>query len=378
MTALFVYIPYCPTICTYCDFNVYARREGEFDAYVDSVIYEIELVARQLTERLLARTLAFGGGTPSLLKASHLQKIIGAAEKHFRFQKGGEWTLEANPGTIDLEKLQALRAMGLNRLSLGVQSFDDERLKAFNRNHTVAQSYEAVELARRAGFNNLNLDLIYGLPDQTPHEWRGTLDRALDLQTEHLSLYSLQVEDRTVLKKQIELGRVHSPDAGLAADMYEMAVEKLASVGFVHYEISNWAKPGYESHHNKTYWLNEPYLGFGAGAHSSWQGERYENVKHPREYLKRLRVGESPIATRETISREMQMSETIFLGLRLAEGVAWQRFAARFGEDARNSYREPIRLLHKQGFLEVDERRMRLNEKGMLVSNQLLWRFLPE
>ncbi|HZQ10334.1 MAG TPA: radical SAM family heme chaperone HemW [Anaerolineae bacterium] len=376
-TALFVYIPYCPTICTYCDFNVYARREGEFEAYINAVTREIELVAEHIPNPRLAKTLAFGGGTPSILTASSIEMIVNAVRERFEFPPNAEWTLEANPGTVNLEKLRAFHEMGFTRLSLGVQTFDDARLRAFNRNHTTAESYDAFALARRAGFGNLNLDLIYGLPDQTLEEWCITLDRALALQSEHLSLYGLQVEDGTILKKQIEQGRVHSPNSELAAEMYELAVEKLASAGFVHYEISNWARLGFESQHNKTYWLNEPYLGFGAGAHSSWQGTRYENVKHPREYIRRLEVRNSPIAAREEILREMQMSETIFLGLRLAEGVSWARFHERFAVDAREVYREPIALLKGSGLLQTDDMRMWLTESGMLVSNQILWRFLP-
>jgi oxygen-independent coproporphyrinogen-3 oxidase len=263
-------------------------------------------------------------------------------------------------------------------LSLGVQTFEDTRLRQFNRDHTADQSYEAFDWARRAGFENINLDLIYGLPDQTLADWDENVQRALAFQSEHLSLYGLQVEERTVLKKQIELGRVAQPDSDLAADMYELAVEKLHSAGLVHYEISNFAKRGYESRHNLTYWHNDPYLGFGAGAHSSWRGERYSNVRSPREYRTRLNAGELPVGAREKISLEMQMAETVFLGLRLAEGVSWERFLERFGVDAREIYREPLAHLTRLQLLHVDDERMHLTGQGMLVSNQLLWRFLPD
>lgn len=381
--ALFVYIPYCPSVCTYCDFNVYARRASEFDAYANAVAMEIELTAQALQTPIQASSLAFGGGTPSILTLPQIEKIVGAARRHWEFVSDAEWTLEANPGTVDLEKLRGLRELGFARLSLGVQTFDDARLQQFNRAHTVAQSFEAFELARRAGFENINLDFMYGLPKQTPADWRETLNRALAFESEHLSLYGLQVEERTVLKKQIELGRVVQPDAEVAAEMYECAVDMLAAHGFVHYEISNFAKPGFASRHNKTYWLNEPYLGFGAGAHSLWcdaRGEsiRYENVKSPREYILRESRNESVIAKRESISPAMQMAETIFLGLRLAEGIAWERFRARFGVDAREVYREQVDTLSKSKLLRVNGERMWLTEQGMLLSNQLLWRFLPD
>lgn len=378
MSALFVYIPFCPSICTYCDFNVYARREGEFDAYVDGVVREIEMVAARVPTPRLAQSLALGGGTPSILTVPQLRRIVGAVREHFAVVPGAEWSLEANPGTVDLDKLRALREMGFARLSLGVQTFDDRRLEQFNRAHTVAQSYEAFELARRAGFENINLDLIYGLPDQTVADWRATLERALAFGSEHLSLYGLQVEERTVLQKQIVAGKFPQPDSEVAAEMYELAVELLRGAGFAHYEISNFAKAGFESEHNKTYWLNESYLGFGAGAHSSWHDERYENVKSPREYVRRILAGDLPIAAREAISLPMQMAETAFLGLRLSDGVAWARFQARFGEDARVVYREPIAYLEETGMLMTNAERMRLTEQGMLLSNQLLWRFLPD
>jgi len=374
--SIYIGIPYCASICTYCDFNVYARREREFDAYVNAVACHIERATRALSLPYPAKTLSFGGGTPSLLASSQLAVIVETVRQYFAFDAGAEWMLEANPGTVDLEKLRALRAMGFNRLSLGVQTFDDARLKQFHRAHTVAEAYDAFEWARRAGFDNVNLDLIYGLPEQSLDEWRATLERAVAFDSEHLSLYALQIEERTVLKKQIELGRVPMPDADLAAQMYDLAVETLARAGFVHYEISNWAKPGFESRHNKTYWLAEPYLGFGAGAHSYWQGERWENIRSPREYIKRLEIGDSVVAQREKISRAAEMSEVMFLGLRLGEGVTWARFQERFGKDAREIFREPLALLAEWKLLEMDAERVRLTERGMLLSNQILWRFL--
>lgn len=375
---LFVYVPYCRSVCTYCDFNVYARREPEFDVYANAVTREIRLMAQSIAAPRRAKTLSFGGGTPSIFSAGEIEKIAESVSAHFKFDARAEWMLEANPGTAALDKLRALRQMGFNRLSLGAQTFDDRRLAQLNRAHTVTDTYDAFEWARRAGFENINLDFIYGLPDQTSDEWRETLKRALEFQSEHLSLYGLQVEERTVLKKQIDLGRVPMPDADTAAEMYEIAVEMLGAAGFVHYEISNWAKPGFESQHNKTYWLNEPYLGFGAGAHSSWNHERYENIRSPRRYMTSLENGNLPVVSRETISRAGEISETMFLGLRLAEGVTWTRFRARFGDDARDLFREPIALLQEWQMLDVDDERMRLTEKGMLVSNQLLWRFLPD
>lgn len=377
-TALFVYIPFCPTICTYCDFNVYARQERLFEPYADAVAREMEIVAQLVPQPRIAKSLALGGGTPSILTADQIERIVDAARKFFDFIPNAEFTLEANPGTVALEKLRALRAIGFTRVSLGVQTFDDSRLQSFNRHHTVRESYDAFETARRAGFGNVNLDLIYGLPDQTLEDWAATLDRALAFQSEHLSLYGLQVEERTVLAKQIALGRVSTPDPDTAAAMYELADEKLDAAEYRHYEISNWARPGFESRHNMTYWFNEPYLGFGAGAHSFFGGARYENVRHPREYIKRLETGDSVVAARQEISRAMEMAETVVLGLRLDQGIRFTRFRQRFGLGVGEIYGAVMAQLREWALLETDEEMMWLTPRGRLVSNQVLWRFLPD
>lgn len=377
--ALYCGIPFCVTVCTYCDFNVYARQERLFEPYVQALTREIERVAARVPPpRRCAKSLAFGGGTPSILSVPQIEQIVDVVRAQFAFVPNAEWTLEANPGTVDLEKLRALREMGFNRLSLGVQTFDDSRLKQFNRHHTVQDSYVAFDWARRAGFDNLNLDLLYGLPDQSLAEWDATLKKALALQTEHLSLYGLQIEERTVLHKQIALGRVNPPDADLAAAIYERAIETLDAAGFVHYEISNWAKPGFESRHNLTYWLNEAYLGFGAGAHSSYDGERWENVRHPREYIRRLQNGSEIVAQRTRLLPARQMAETVILGLRLVRGVSFARFRARFEVDAREVFAEPIATLTEWELLAVDSERMWLTPRGRALSNQILWRFLLE
>jgi oxygen-independent coproporphyrinogen-3 oxidase len=263
-------------------------------------------------------------------------------------------------------------------LSLGVQTFDDARLKAFNRRHTAAESREAFEVARRAGFSNINVDLIFGLPKQTLEEWEKTIDRVLDWAPEHLSLYGLQVEEGTALQRQIARGRVEQPDPDLAADMYLLAEDKLGAAGFLHYEISNYARPGFESRHNLTYWRNRPYLGFGAGAHSYYCGERYSNLKSPTDYIGRLREHKSVVDSRETITNELEIGETMMLGLRLERGVAFNEFHARFGLDARDKFGRTIDQLVEWGLMDTYGERMRLTARGRLISNQVLWRFLPD
>ncbi len=376
--AIFLYIPFCKTVCTYCDFNVYAHLGKMFDAYTDALAQEIGRTAADLAAPRLARSLALGGGTPSILPIPLLGQIFDVVYRNFELEPGAEVTLEANPGTVDRDKLRALRELGVNRLSLGVQTFDDARLKGFNRRHTAAESREAFDLAHQVGFDNINLDLIFGLPDQSLQDWAQTLDRALAWQPEHLSLYGLQVEEGTALARQIAGGRVQEPDEDLAADMFMLAHDRLTAAGFEHYEISNYARPGSQSRHNLTYWSNLPYLGFGAGAHSFFDGERYANLLAPAEYIARIGRNESVVATRASVSREIEIGDTLMLGLRLERGIVFEEYRQRFGEDVRARFGETIKQLKDWGLMEVGADRMWLTTRGRLVSNQVLWRFLPD
>jgi len=407
--ALFVFMPFCKIKCTYCDFNAYANLARVMEPYADAVAREIRDSRFEIRDSHIARSVYFGGGTPSLVPEAHIERILSACESLLPPIPDIEITLEANPGTVDADKLRALHSLGVNRLSIGVQAFDDAVLRRLNRGHTVADALETYDLARRAGFDNLNLDFIYGLPLQTLDDWRATLTRALALAPEHLSLYALKVEEGTGLDHQIKRGKYPMPDDDLAADMYELAEEMLDAAGYEHYEISNWARrlgarhsQGHplgafessipanlgdkrdlanasprRSHHNLTYWRNEPYLGFGAGAHSCFGGERYWNVLSPVEYIQRVERGESVIAGRETIGRELEMAETMILGLRLGEGIAFSAFTARYGEDAREKYAAQLRELRGLELIELSDRVVRLTPRGRLLSNEVFWRFLP-
>jgi len=397
--ALFVFIPFCKIKCTYCDFNAYANLARVMEPYAEAVVREIveaqDIAPLHVAPLRNAKTIYFGGGTPSLVPVAHIAKILRACESRFAITPDAEITLEANPGTLDADKLRDLRALGVNRLSIGVQTFDDAALRRLNRGHTVADALAMFEHARRAGFANLNLDLIYGLPLQTLDEWRATLDRALALAPEHLSLYALKVEEHTGLEQQIARGKYAPPDDNLAADMYELAQDVLGAAGYAQYEISNWSLrsrdwrletggshiqspiSNLQSLHNLTYWHNEPYLGFGAGAHSSVNHTRYWNVLSPLEYIERIARGESSIAEREEISRAIEIAETMFLGLRLNEGVAFEKFTKRFGEDLRERFEKEIREITEMGLIEVDDVRVRLTRRGRILSNEVFWRFLP-
>lgn len=376
--ALFVFIPFCKIKCTYCDFNAYANMARVMEPYADATAREIQLVADRPAVRAPAKSVYFGGGTPSLVPVAQIEKILRACTESFSLNANAEITLEANPGTVDLDKLRAFRSLGINRLSLGVQSFDDATVRRLNRGHTVQDAMDTYDLARHAGFDNLNLDLIYGLPLQTLAQWRDTLERALALAPEHLSLYALKVEQGTGLEYQIAHGRYPHPDDDLAADMYILAEEMLAGSGYIHYEISNWARPRFESRHNLTYWHNEPYLGFGAGAHSSFAGKRFWNVLSPLEYVGRIERGEGVVEGSEEIDRDLEMAETMILGLRLGEGVSFERFEKRFGEDAPAIYGAVFSEVRALGLVDLDERGVRLTPRGRLLSNEVFWRFLPE
>lgn len=393
--ALFVFIPFCKIHCTYCDFNVYANLARVMEPYADAVTSEILNYSHQIPtflhfpsgtniSDLPAKSIYFGGGTPSLLPTSSIEKILRACRDSFALSPNAEITLEANPGTMDAVKLGDLRALGINRLSLGVQAFDDATLKRLNRGHSVADAIKTYDDARRAGFDNLNLDFIYGLPQQTMDDWRATLDRALALGPEHLSLYALKVEEGTGLEFQIKRGKYPLPDDDLAAEMYTFAEARLDAAGYEHYEISNWARrvraihvSPLQSQHNLTYWLNQPYLSFGAGAHSYFNSSRYWSILSPLEYIARIERGETVIDSSETIDRAMQMAETMFLGLRLTRGVLFDEFIERFSEDAREKYRAQFAELDELGLIELSRVSVGLTPRGRLLSNEVFWRFLP-
>ncbi len=401
--ALYVHVPFCRARCAYCDFNTYAGLDELMPAYVAAVCREIE-AAGERWGRLAVPTVYFGGGTPSILPLDLLAQILHVSRLTFHVSRDAEITLEANPGTVTPAYLRGLRTLGVNRLSLGAQSAHDDELDLLGRIHTWAQVVEAAKWAREAFPLNLNLnlnlnlslnlDLIFGLPAQTLARWRETLEAALELSPEHLSLYCLSVEEGTPLEKRIASGVLPMPDDDLAAEMYELAEEMLARAGFFHYEISNWAKGNDQyqmtndqsqvCRHNLIYWRNEGWLGVGAGAHS-WldggvlslsKGRRWANVRHPRDYIAALESGETPVADVEEIDRRMEMGETMMLGLRLAEGVSDARFQARFGRELEQVFGAELAELRELGLLEWDGCVARLTARGRLLGNRVFVRFV--
>lgn len=371
--ALYLHIPFCRARCSYCGFNTYAGLEARIPDYVDALCREI-----QSALFLRGRTVYFGGGTPSLLPLEALERVLASLRSHFVLPDSAEITLEANPGTVDRAYLRGLRSLGVNRLSLGVQSTHPEELRRMRRLHTWEEAVEAVRMAREAGFENLNLDLIYGLPGQTMARWQRSLESALRLEPEHLSLYALTLEEGTPLAQQVAQELLPPPDDDLAAEMYEWACAHLRQAGYIHYELSNWARSeAWMCQHNLTYWHNEPYLGFGAGAASWWAGRRWTNVRHPEEYIQRLRQGLPVVEETEEIPRELEMGETMMMGLRLIAGVTDERFRARFGVGLEEAFGDELRRLQRAGLLEWDGKVVRLTPRGYLLGNQVFQAFLP-
>jgi putative oxygen-independent coproporphyrinogen III oxidase len=385
--SLYVHIPFCRKRCSYCAFNTYTGLDHLIDPLVRALISEMRIVRACLSEPASSsHTLYFGGGTPSLLAVSQVEDVIGAARTEFDLTPAAEITLEANPATSSLENLVGYRSAGVNRLSIGVQSAHAVELELFKRDHTFEEAYDTFKIARQAGCDNINVDLIYGAPGQTRRNWRESVEAVLSWKPEHISLYALSLEPGTALTWQVDQGQLPHPDPDLAADMYEDARRLLAGTGFVHYEISNWARPGFESVHNRQYWLNQPFLGFGPGAHGMVNGVRYWNARPVSEYIERINTG---IADAESLSpacdgcepvtEEHARADTVILGLRLLhEGLERERFSQRHQIGLDDAFGQLLLHLENQGLLLDDGDRIRLAEHTYLVSNQIFSQFMPE
>lgn len=393
---LYLHIPWCPTRCIYCDFNTYVEGENSLKVrYHTALLREIRETGAAL-DRPALDTIFFGGGTPTTLSPQQLIELVEAVKVAFKLRPEAEITTEANPGTLSLEYLREIRQGGINRLSLGVQSFNNDELRFLSRLHDADTARQAVTWARAAKFDNLSLDLIFNLPEQTPAHWQANLQAALELAPDHLSIYSLIVEPGTPLHRQVTAGQTPAPDDDIAAEMYAATLDTLAASGYAHYEISNWARAAGEtlwqtpllaSAHNLIYWRNQPYLGLGAGAYGTFKGERWMNVKRPLEYIQRIEAGGGLGLARdeksyERIDRETAMAEHMLLGLRLVrEGVAAADFAARFGVNLAEHYPAAISFGLKHNLLAwvetPSDAHLRLTYQGCFLANQAIMQFLP-
>ena len=391
--SLYIHIPFCQTKCPYCDFNTYQGIEGLMSPFVEALSTELQLWGRVL-ERPRVNTVFFGGGTPSYLPDGSIGVLLEAAHQAFSMAEGAEITIEANPGDLSREACRKLLGQGVNRLSIGVQSLDNSLLGLLGRRHDANEAIEAFLAARDAGFANINLDLMYGLPRQTMQQWQDTVQRLASLGPAHISLYCLTLEEGTPLHKWVKQGKLPEPDSDLAADMYHYAEGLLEQAGYHHYEISNWARPGRPSQHNLAYWLNLPYLGVGPGAHSRLGSYRFWEVNSPRSYIDRVRQwaeagpqpldtlteealqGIYPVGGQEYIDADLTAAETMFLGLRLLDGMDLAVDSERVGTDLGAKYRAEIAELMDLGLLEQAGNCLRLTKDAYLIANQVFTRFL--
>ena len=391
-TSVYIHIPFCQHRCDYCDFNTYSGIDELIPTYVHALCQEISLFSKSVPENVKIHTIYFGGGTPSILKIAYLEKILDTIRSNFNLEQDIEISLEANPGFVDNEYARGLAKLPINRLSIGVQSGKEDDLRVLGRIHGLKEVHESISAARKAGLNNINLDLIYGIPGQTQKSWQDSLSYACDFSPEHLSLYCLTLEENTRLKISLDQGIYPALDADLAADMYEFAQDHLAKRGYRQYEISNWAKQekhskDYSCRHNLQYWKNLPYIGFGAGAHGYIGNFRTANETDPARYIALCEKGGNskyPMSPATIVAdfmdRDKEILETMMLGLRLVEeGIQRDTFFDRFGIDLEQQFRPTIKELIEKGLLEwggTNNQILRLTRRGRILGNQVFMEFV--
>lgn len=366
---IYIHIPFCRSKCDYCDFYSLAGREDQMDRYQKALLAHLKETA-PLAQGYPVDSIYFGGGTPSYYGAKRIKELLTHLSKLFQVEKDAEITVECNPDSVDLKSLRILRKAGVNRLSMGMQSAQEAELRAIHRIHTPQQTNQAVEAARKAKFTNLSLDLIYGLPGQTMESWKATVEHALSLIPQHLSCYGLKVEEGTPLARRVAEGEV-LPDDDQQADLYLWTVGRLERAGLPQYEISNFAKPGYESRHNLRYWLTRPYIGFGPGAHSDFGGRRYSFVRDLDAYIRGVLEGGDIIDSSELIPQRERCGEYLMLRLRTVRGVDGREYRHTYFMDFA-PLEARLREFAAQGWAEEADGRWRLTPRGFLVSNQLI------
>jgi len=387
---LYLHVPFCQTKCTYCDFNTYVGIEDQMSGYVETLIRELTGWGEILGHPPV-RSVFFGGGTPSYLPPDDLERIHAAIRAAFAVEEEAEITMECNPGDVTPDRASSWLSSGVNRNSMGIQSFDNELLSLLGRRHTADEAKDAFTTLRAAGFTNQSIDLIYGLPYQTAQQWSDTLENAIGLEPEHISLYSLQIEQGTPLAVDVQSGKYPLPDDDLAADMYEEAQRSLGQNGFDQYEISNWSRPGMESRHNLIYWRNEPYLGVGPGAHSWLGGKRFSNLRSPRRYttvvgsayelqavdpVGPMTLPNGPVEQVDHTTPAVDLAETMMMGMRLNSGVSRDRFTKRFGKSFESTFPDEIKRLSNLGLISVTNESLLLSDRGRLLGNEVFAEFV--
>ena len=371
-TSAYVHIPFCTQICYYCDFSKVFIKNQPVNSYLEHLLEEF---ASYDIQKL--RTLYIGGGTPTALSASQLEVLLDGLTRNLDLSVLEELTIEANPGDLDEDKIAVLKNSAVNRVSLGVQTFDDKMLKKIGRSHLEKDIYENIERLKLAGFDNISIDLIYALPGQTMEQVKDNVAKAIALDIPHMSLYSLILENHTVFMNRMRRGKLPLPKEEVEAEMFEYIIAELERAGFEHYEISNFSRSGFESRHNLMYWDNAEYYGIGAGASGYVNGVRYKNHGPIRHYLKAVEEGNARI-TEEHLTLREQMEEEMFLGLRKKSGVSMTRFEEKFERSFDGLYGEIVRDLVQQGLMQVDGDRVRMTKRGLFLGDTVAERFILE
>ncbi|TFE31648.1 radical SAM family heme chaperone HemW [Cohnella luojiensis] len=377
--ALYIHIPFCTNKCFYCDFNSYIAAGQPIDAYLDALENEMKLTVAELPPTIID-TVFVGGGTPTVLNPAQMTRFLASVKKHFPLADNVEFTMEANPGTTDMEKLAAMREGGVNRISFGAQTFDDGLLAAIGRIHAAQDVVQSIANAKAAGFANLSIDLMFGLPNQTLQQLKDSVTKALELDLPHYSLYGLKVEENTLFHRLYQRDELPLPEEDDELAMYEHLMERLGGAGYRHYEISNFARPGFESRHNTTYWHNEPYFGLGAGAHGYALGKRHINIKGVQSYIDAANKA-LPRLDESSVSTEEAMGDFMMVGLRLQEGVTLAGFERQFeGMHLEEVFGDALRKLVGQELLERYEQDAyagyRLTHRGILFGNEVFGAFV--
>lgn len=373
-TSAYIQIPFCEHICYYCDFNKVFLEGQPVDEYIEALLKEARLALRQNPVEKM-ETLYVGGGTPTSLTASQLERLLSGLREILPYYNG-EFTVEANPGDLTADKLDVMKNYGVNRLSMGVQTFDDRLLKKIGRKHTAQDVYDTIQLLEEKDFSNVTIDLIYALPGQSLESFRDTVTRALALDLPHYALYSLILENQTMFMNWVRRGKMHLPEQELEAQMYAETIDAMEKAGRKQYEISNFAKPGFESQHNLVYWNNQNYFGLGAGASGYLGNRRYKNRGHIQHYLKSLKNDQLPVLEEEILTQKAQIEEEMFLGLRKILGVDKTVFENRFGFSMMDVYGDVIEKLKQQKLITETDSRVCLTEEGLFRGNDVFEEFL--
>ncbi|MBC6295861.1 oxygen-independent coproporphyrinogen III oxidase [Listeria sp. FSL L7-1517] len=374
-SAIYIHIPFCEHICYYCDFNKVFLEGQPVDEYVNLLIKEMKLTANK-TGVVPVDTVFVGGGTPTTLNESQIAKLCTAVQEIFSLKEGAEFSFEANPGDLSISKLQTMKDYGVNRISMGVQSFNNELLKKIGRIHTVKDVYQSVENMRAVGFENVSIDLIFSLPGQTEADFKDTLNQALALDLPHYSAYSLIIEPKTIFYNLMQKGKLFLPGQDAEANMYDLLLNEMEKHGRKQYEISNFAKEGFQSKHNITYWSNEHYYGFGAGAHGYIGNTRYSNFGPIKKYMEPLQENKLPIFQQKELTLKEKMEEEMFLGLRKVRGVDKMAFYQKFGQDLETIFPKAIQKTMEKGWLENNRENVALTRNGRFLGNNVFQEFL--